>query len=250
MGAKTGTKDTTGGSNNIFIGFEAGIKNQTHSNRLNIGNVIYGYLGTSTTDDVSRYTNPAPSDSEVRIYGKLKVCSDPNDFSTCAQVPTQSSKQYKKNIVPFKDDQTALEALLKTPLFNYQYKKEYPNKKRMGVIAEDLPKALQLPVKPGAPVQPDWVSIYGYLWAGIKALNKNLLDLSSLASKELEALKSLFKTEIQATGEDLKQELQKAQSEQQNLKKRFEALKKETQGLQLEIQEYHKLKFKLWSLKK
>ena len=210
-------QNTTTGSNNSFFGFNAGTATATQSNRLNIGNVIYGTV--SVADN-----NSYPSSQGIDIHGKLRVCN-----STCKEVETEqpSSREYKKNIVPFNQEQKALSTLLKTPLFTYQYKKEHPTKQRTGIISEELPKALQLPAKAGEPIQPDWISIYGYLWAGIKALHKELLDFKELVFKELESLKPLFQTKIQALEKDIKKELQSAQAENQSLKKRFEAFEKE-----------------------
>ena len=222
----------TGGSNSFF-GYNAGTANTTGTDLLNIANIIYGTTASATD------RNSYPTNQGIDIYEELEVCN-PNCVTVIKKSNNGSSREYKKNIVPFKENQKALKALLKTPLFTYQYKKEYPNKKRMGVIAEELPQALQLPAKAGEPIQPDWISIYGYLWAGIKALHKQLMDLQDLALKEIRDLKALFQSEIQAVGEELKKELQQAQTENQSLKKRFEQLKKETRLLQLEIREYQK----------
>ena len=82
-----------------------------------------------------------------------------------------SSRVYKKNIKPWTDLEKAIEEIVETPLFTYQYKEDHPNKTRYGVISEELPAHLQILSK-DAPSTPDWLSIYGTLWAGIKVLAK------------------------------------------------------------------------------
>ena len=231
-------KENTGGNQNSFFGYNAGKENTGENERLiNIANVIYGKVRTTVV------TNWELDDEKrIDIYGTLRECDTSGE--NCAPVilkpSTPSSREYKKNIVLFEDYETALEALLQTPLFTYQHKSEYPRKKRMGVIAEELPLALQLPGKEGEPVKPDWPSIYGYLWSGIKALHKDLRDFRSLAFKELAFLKALFRTEVQSVGKELKQELQNTQEENQSLHKSFKEVKKETHRLNQEIKAYKK----------
>ena len=89
--------------------------------------------------------------------------------------PILSSQVYKKNIKPFKSYEKSLQNILSTPLFTYQYKEDHPKKDRMGVISEELPEILQIKDK-GAPSIPDWPTVYGTLWAGIKALARRLQD--------------------------------------------------------------------------
>ena len=131
-----------------------------------------------------------------------------------------------------------LESLLKTPLFTYEYKEDYPEKERLGVIAEDLPESLKLPGEPGDPVKPDWVSIQGYLWSGIKALHKELLDLKGFVSVSLELLESSIKKDMKSTEESLREELESLKSEPEILKKRFEELEKEKALLKMEVEQY------------
>ena len=225
------------GSYNTFFGANAGNLNTEESHILNIANVIYGKIDRSA--DINFDTEP---EKGIDVHGKIRKCNKQGTPLSCQEVQTStsSSREYKKNIVLFEDYETALEALLQTPLFTYQHKQEYPRKKRMGVIAEELPLALQLPGKEGEPVKPDWPSIYGYLWAGIKALHKDLRDFRSLAFKELAFLKALFRTEVQSVGEELKQELQNTQEENQSLHKSFKEVKKETHRLNQEIKTYKK----------
>ena len=173
LGARAGKNNTLGGGN-IFIGNKAGQENtegdynifigdkaaelpdyQTESDKFVVGNRnakawIIGGIGTD----------------DLRVNGK-KVCLE--DGTNCIS----SSRVYKKNIKSFQDFKESLQNILNTPLFTYQYKKNHPEKSRMGLISEELPVKLQIQIE-GAPSRPDWPSIYGTLWAGVKALAKLL----------------------------------------------------------------------------
>ena len=62
----------------------------------------------------------------------------------------------------------------------------------MGIIAEKLPEHLQIKDKE-KPSKPDWPSIYGSLWAGIKALHELLTELKQeLTSKITNLEKALL----------------------------------------------------------
>ena len=118
-----------------------------------------------------------------------------------------SSRVYKKNITPYSDLDKSLKQIVDTPLFTYQYKKDHPNKTRMGVISEELPNFLQIKDK-GAPSRPDWVSIYGTLWAGIKALfqkQDKLKEQNTVLKKEIQQLKQI----VEQQGKDIAQLKQK-----------------------------------------
>ncbi len=135
----------------------------------------------------------------------------------------RSSKVYKKNIRPFNDMEKALKDVLDTPLFTYYFKDKdnFPKKKRMGVIAEDLPKNLQLK---GKPIAPDWPSIYGTLWAGIKALHSTI----EANFKALSKTDDQFKKELAGTKKELantKQELKSANEKIDSLSKELLKLK-------------------------
>ena len=106
---------------------------------------------------------------------------------------TASSRVYKQNITPFEDYESSLGVIMDTPLFNYQYKKNYifydteVGHTRMGVISEELPESLQIKEE-GKPSVPDWVSVYGTLWAGIKALASRTDQIDEL-KKEIKGLR-------------------------------------------------------------
>ena len=117
---------------------------------------------------------------------------------SCGCRSCSSSRVYKKNIKPWTNLEKAIEEIVETPLFTYQYKEDHPNKTRMGVISEELPAHLQI-LSEGAPSAPDWVSIYGTLWAGIKALTQKLKDLKEKTSTgwdtAVQDLKARFKNQ-------------------------------------------------------
>ena len=98
-----------------------------------------------------------------------------------------SSRALKKDIKPFTNFDKPLEDIIATPLFTYRYKgkRDFPEKERMGIIAEELPKHLQIkePSKSSHPNDepqistPDWPSIYGSFWAAIKSLYQKIIKL-------------------------------------------------------------------------
>ena len=209
---------------------------KTKDRQLNIGNLIFGHLPKDAPTGANKnffHTNylktptAADTDKGVFIYGDLFVsgeakinCDGTPSATSCntillvdADNPVDpknlvaglnqlyfnhvSSRFFKKNIVPFTDYNKALQDILTTPLFNFQYKKNHPDKIRMGIIAEDLPKHLQLK-SADKPVMPDMPTITGTLWAGIKELY-NLLQIFKtevLASieKAAETLKQILKS--------------------------------------------------------
>ena len=167
VGNSAGAQITTG-SGNIFIGFHAG-DNPSYvgtRNQLVIGNDshrewIKGTIGTST----------------LSVNG--------------VSIPLSSSRALKKNIRPDRNFNKALEDILKTPLFTYEYKnkQDHPEKSRMGIISEELPKHLRFKDNSNLP-HPDWPSIYGTFWAGIKALHEMIVDLKQDISSKQKALVS------------------------------------------------------------
>ena len=207
MGSLAGAT-TTSGDGNVFIGYNAGNTSAyaTTSNRFIVGNNksspssrewIVGEIGTDNVW-INDYLN-----ARSGISGKRICLEDGTNCPTTASAGISphthapSSRTLKKNIKPFKDFKKALKDLLKTPLFTYEYKKDHPEKNRMGVISEELPEHLQIKEKEGVSV-PDWPSIYGTFWAGIKALHKKFTDFQTKIVSQLKSLSS--------TIEDLKQQ--------------------------------------------
>ena len=223
-------------SNNTLFGHYPCYKTNDNEKDLNLTSgsanhilcISRTIMGQGSKNDNDQY----PSQQGIEIHGRLRQCNP-----TCQEVQLSlgSSREYKKNILPFNEEQKALSALVKTPLFTYQYKADYPNKKRTGIISEELPKALQLPAKVSEPAPPDWISIYGYLWAGIKALNKEILDLKNYVFKDLQSLESLFQKEWKFI-KNIVKDLKKLKIKIKKLKKKIEIFEKEN-PLKIEIQE-------------
>ena len=233
------------GSHSIYIGRKAGhLKlppdptaglSDAGDFQLNIGHLILGRIPDpqasphplSSSPDIPDTTDP---DDAVVINGDLKVrdgiflC---NSDQNCPNYPTSpvtmnidskksimyafnptSSKVYKKNIKPFKKYEKALEDLVNTSLFTYEYKKDRPEKSRMGIISEELPKHLQLeekiviPAKAGiqkkAPM-PDWPSIYGTFWASIKTLYIQLKNFKEEVLVELKEIQNILNRLLKIT---------------------------------------------------
>ena len=171
-------KANTSGSNNVFIGNNAGNVpgNALTSNHLIIGNSahpewIKGEFGTDTLEINNKQvvaTSASLSSGQCLSWSGTAwtgaVCGQPS-----------SSRNLKKNIKAWTAFDKALEDILKTPLFTYQYrdKNSHPEKTRRGVISEELPEHLQIKEK-GRDSRPDWPSVYGTLWAGVKALSVRL----------------------------------------------------------------------------
>ena len=196
----------THGEGNIFIGNEAGQGNSHDSNRF--------VVGTSGTPAKRNWLKGEIGTDDFTINNK-QVCfrSSSGGTSNCSN-HIHSSKTLKKKIKPFKDFKKAMDDILKTPLFTYQYKDKdsYPKKKRMGVIAEELPKHLQLKDK-NQPPQPDWPSIYGTFWGAIKALYEISQDKNKERAEMFNEIKSL-KKEIK----ELKTRLNKTEKKLEGIK--------------------------------
>ena len=178
-------KSNTTGKLNIYIGYNTGSVGsleKDRSNQLQIGKWILGVVDSSSKLKALHFLfasdSDKTSDAKVVIQGDLEVrgkIKARGTIETDPTLPLPSSRVYKQNITPFEDYESSLGVIMDTPLFNYQYKKNYifydteVGHTRMGVISEELPVGLQIKEK-GKPSVPDWVSVYGTLWAGIKAL--------------------------------------------------------------------------------
>ena len=230
IGKSAGGNNTTG-DNNIMIGDDAstaGGVSKTASNQLNIGNLIFGKIPTSVTSTdppsffASAYsTTGSFTQNRVIINGDLLVRGDVykkcgNGTACFTTVAISSSKVFKKNIVPFTDYNKALQDIIETPLFNYQYKKDHPDKTRMGVIAEDLPENLQLKDNP---ISPDWPTIWGTLWAGIKEVYARLQKFKAEVLNTIGLIKSSLKK--------LEKRIKALENENKKLKQRNQLLQKQ-----------------------
>ncbi len=198
IGSYAGFKNTTG-EKNVFIGYRAGYYITTGKNNIIIGPEITtspeGYVEGGDNQFVLGY-----KDGEAWLTGTIgtdelkinfekadgtkmskKVCIEGGEGSggTCAPGAfPPSSKTLKKEIKSFTNYRSSLKDIIDTPLYTYQYKESthLHQKERMGIISEELPHHLQINVK-GEVSKPDWVSIYGTLWASIKALVIQIKDV-------------------------------------------------------------------------
>ena len=99
----------------------------------------------------------------------------------------------------------------------------------MGIISEELPESLQI-LEKGKPSTPDWFSIYGTLWAGIKALKQKLQKLKEKSTAKLTALSKELRTHFTDQINQFKKDLT-AQTE-----KLTDQLMEITQGTQNQVQ--------------
>ncbi len=143
-----------------------------------------------------------------------------------------SSQEYKKNITPFTDYDQGLQDILKTPLFNYEYKDHYPEKQRMGFISEKLPQHLQI-IDEDHPSKPDMPSIYGAVFAAIKALHHNLMSFKESMLNEIRQIKQWLNESLKQKQVHTQQALQRMQ---QQLSQTQQALK-ETQAELKEVKD-------------
>ena len=227
---------SSGGDNNVFIGRNAGRTNSGNGN-IFIGKTA-GDNSSNTYSSVNNHFivgNNTDIDwivgdigtYDVEINGE-KICLEngtncPTTASAGMPAHTHnpSSRTVKKNIKPFKSFKKALEDILKTPLFTYEYKKDHPEKSRMGIISEELPEHLQIKDK-GKASQPDWPSIYGSFWAGIKALHEMIGELKN----KLETLVKDF-SQLKTELSNIKQELTATKKTNKNLSTENKKLLKE-----------------------
>ena len=186
IGFRAGVKNRQG-DENTFIGHEAGAKNEKGS-----GNIFIGFRSADITLSYEIADNKfviGNGSYKEWIQGDIGTG---NLYVNGQPVRVSSSRVLKKNIKPYQSFDEALEDILKTPLFTYEYKKDHPEKSRMGIIAEELPPHLRLKDKKGL-AYPDWPSIYGTFWAGIKALHEMIVGLKQDISTKQQALGSRWK---------------------------------------------------------
>ena len=206
LGNYTGSKNTTGHSN-TFVGYLSGHENTTgHSNTFvgyssgpenttGHGNIVLGYnagnlTSYKTTSNKFIVGNNTKKDWIVGDINTttFKVNGSQVDYAS-------SSRTLKKNIKSFKKYDKALDDILKTPLFTFEFKNNHPEKNRMGIISEELPKNLQIKENP---ILPDLPSIRGTLWAGIKALHKKLMDFKAHIESQITSLADKINSQIEA----------------------------------------------------
>ena len=103
-----------------------------------------------------------------------------------------SSKKIKKDFKEFKDDELALKEMAQIKLFHYKFKDKdlYTDKKRMGVLSEELPEKLQVKQK-GELSKPDWPTLWGYLISSIKALYKKVQGITKILESNTDRIEKL-----------------------------------------------------------
>ena len=239
VGNWAGQLNTTG-TTNVFIGKDAGLKNTTgrqnvfigdSSGEYNITGEYNTYIGTYAGERNTGSNNiiigynaeltSHLSSNNVFVIGHKNVDTDwitgtigGNSLRVRgSETVNASSRTLKKDISRFFEFEESLQDILSTPLFNYSYREEalHPEKQRMGLIAEELPEHLRLPGEDYP--HPDWPSIYGTLWAGIKALHQKLETLFTDNTAFHIKLEALF-----ADSSSLKQELERANEQIETLR--------------------------------
>ncbi len=230
------------GDSNTFLGFKAG-----HSNTTGNNNIFLGNQAGDTADYVDKDNKFVIGNNLHRVWITGTIGTTTFKINN-RQVSLQgSSRTLKKNIKVFKDYNSSLKNILNTPLYTYEYKDDLPDKKRMGYISEDLPKSLQI-LEKGEVSRPDMPSIYGTLWASIKALYFHIKDFQKGVSekfkvvlKELKDLTPVVKnnekviTEIQTEIKALKEANKQIKAENKKLKQKIDKIlknKKARDGIQ------------------
>ena len=204
--------DRNTGSRNVIIGYQADTNAQATDDAFIVGNAI----GSN-----SKWLTGTIGGSSLKVKGQETV--------------NASSRTLKKSISRFFEFEKSLQDILNTPLFNYSYREEalHPEKQRMGLIAEELPEHLQLPGEDYP--HPDWPSIYGTLWAGIKALHQKLESLftdNTSLRQELELLSTdntLIRQELEGANKEIETfsiQLERANEQMEALRQELEELKK------------------------
>ena len=206
IGSTAGTKNITG-SGNTFIGYKAGEKMVVGNQNIFIGayaGANNNYLTGSNQFVVGNRNHRDWLVGDMDSSGNLYVNGSP--------VLVQSSRALKKHIKPVTDFKMALNDIIRIPLFTYFYKDEEGEgrKMRMGIISEELPQHLQIKSKDRLSF-PDWPSIYGSIWAGIKALYEVLEDVKKNFLLQFESLELTFNS-LKAERTDLSDNIQKARS--------------------------------------
>ncbi len=216
LGQSAGYANVTGDSN-TFLGFKAGESNTTGNN-----NVFLGSLAGNTADYTDKNNKFVVGNNHHRAWITGDIGTTTFKING-QQVLHGSSRTLKKNIKIFKDYNSSLKNILNTPLYTYEYKDDLPDKKRMGYVSEDLPKALQI-LEKGKVSRPDIPSIYGTLWASIKALYFHIKDFQKGVSEKfkvvLQELKAL--TPVVKNNEKV---ITKIQTEIRSLKEENKALR-------------------------
>jgi hypothetical protein len=153
-GSSSGTTSVRGGSGggNVFQ-----VQNSSGSSNLFYVSTNSGIRGTGFRGSV----------------GGTQACfgGTPNGSTDVEIGGCSSSKAYKHGITALgaSDYDSILGEVQSTQIFHYYHNTDSPNYQRTGVISEYMPQELTQLDQYGNPT-PDWFSVYGYLWAGERAL--------------------------------------------------------------------------------
>ena len=208
VGNSAGVNNTTG-DHNTFVGDNAGLHNKTGEYNTFIGkhagfsakgsgNIYIGTganhrgpsnqvdkkfaIGNENYDENNLNASPDPwiegdiGEDVFKVNGKQVAYSG-------------SSRTLKKNIKKERDYEKALKLILNVPLFSYEFKKDHPDKRRMGIISEELPEELQIKADPP---YPDLPTLRGYLIASVKVLYAKLTEIKTQFNESLNKLKEEF----------------------------------------------------------
>ncbi len=230
--------ENTQGKNNTFIGSYAGEENTTGEN-----NIFIGYKAASHSDYQTKSGYLVIGNSNTPTWITAEIGTD--DFKVKGTKvsyeghthPSTSSRTLKKNIKDFKNFDKSLDDILKLPLFTFEFKKELPQKSRIGFISEELPPHLQIKDKPS---RPDIVSIRGTILAAIKALYKKMINLKEEIPSQIKNLKEEFLIGLNESRKVLKEEIF------QQLKALSKNLETAREELSLEVKTKEHISLQKW----
>ena len=234
--------ENTDGRLNTMLGFQAGRQNTSGEHNIFIGGGAANlpqYTAASNKFVVGVENHPQWLTGDITSIGNLYVNGQ--------QVALTSSRSLKKNIQPVENVQEYLEDILRTPLFTYYYKNEsdLPEKQRMGIISEELPDRLQIK-KEGKLSHPDWPSIYGSLWAGIKALYELWEDFKFIVYSQIHSLTNQFdelsgnQRQLIGSITQLQNDMQEAQKEVSDIQEGVKQAQRELLEMKRDMQRKRK----------
>ena len=123
--------------------------------------------------------------------GGTQACfgSTPNGSNVIEIGGCSSSKAYKNHVTPLASDQYGkiLDKIQGTNIYTYYHNSDSPDFKRTGVISEYMPSELTMTDQNGHPI-PDWMSVYGYLWAGTRSLADKTDKIESIVNTKASSI--------------------------------------------------------------
>ncbi|MFN3827129.1 MAG: tail fiber domain-containing protein [Micavibrio sp.] len=195
VGANAGNTITSG-SGNIMVGYNVQPANPTDSNRLNIGNTIYGDLSS----DYVGIANPTPSVA-------LDVTGDVEYTGVLTDV---SDRRLKNNIVPLNDRGSMLEKINKVDTYSFTMKNDDSQQVEFGVMAQDLQTIFPELVRVDETSPENYLSV----------------NYIGMIAPMIEATK-----ELKAENEALKAELASLRTDREDMMAALDTLTQDVQGL-------------------